>query len=175
MPEDIVDSLRAMKRQEEEDERSARQEILDKIARNDEAKQKEIDRIKNELKGNIKRKADETPLHELVIAKKPRVVNDGKDENDNDSEEDEAEDEEEDEEEEWQREAAAQLAAEAEEERQRQEEQRKREEAEKQQQRELEAEAQHAQATRSINMPTKVDLSIEEAKALFKVSIFRFG
>ncbi|KAF7776168.1 hypothetical protein Agabi119p4_4561 [Agaricus bisporus var. burnettii] len=161
-PDSVVDSLRVMKRQEEEEEQNARQEMLDKATRSDEAKQKEIDRIKNELKGTVKRKADEeTPLHELVIAKKSRVDNE---KNDDDSEEDE----EEDEEEEWQREAAAQLAAEAEEERRRQGEERKREEAEKQQQRELEAEAQRAEATRSINMPAKVDLSIEEAKALFK-------
>lgn len=161
-----------MRLQEEQDEQMAQQRILEKANRDSEAKQKGIDRIKNELKGTVKRKAEETPLYELVMAKKAKVDNDGKDETDSDGDEDEDED---DEEEEWQREAAAQLAAEAEEERQRQEEQKKREEVEEQKQKELEAEAQRAQATRSINMPTKVDLSIDEAKALFKVSIDWFA
>lgn len=160
VPDEIKVAVAAMKRQEEEDEQRAQQETLKKATQVEEAKRAEIDRIKQEMKGVIKRKADqETPLDELVIAKKARV------------EEEDGEDSEEDEEEEWQREAAIQLAAEAEEERKRQEQEKKRKEAEQQQQQELEAEAQRAEAARLINMPTKVDLSIEEAKALFKVGI----
>ena len=66
----------------------------------------------------------------------------------------------------WQREAAAQLAAEAEADERRkkeEEEERKREEAE-----ELNRKAKE-KGSLTINMPARVDLSIEEAKALFKV------
>lgn len=163
-PGDILELVAAMEQQEKEDKQKAQQDMLDKAARAEETKQMEVDRIKKEMKGIIKRKADEeTPLDELVIAKKARVE---------DEDEDEDEDEgssEEDEEEEWQREAAAQLAAEAEEEHKRQEEERKRKE-EEERQKEKETEMQRVQAAGLINMPEKVDLSIEEAKALFKVS-----
>ncbi|KAG5646569.1 hypothetical protein DXG03_002872 [Asterophora parasitica] len=106
----------------------------------------EVQRIKEEVL--VKRKAeDNVPLDEVVISKKARVE-------DEEEEEDESD---ESEEEDWQREAAAQLAAEAEEERVRKEEEAAR-------LKEAEAQAKRTQ----LNMPERVDLSIEEAKALFK-------
>ncbi|KAF5321365.1 hypothetical protein D9619_001107 [Psilocybe cf. subviscida] len=101
-----------------------------------------------------KRKAEESvPVDEVVINKKSKV-----DEEAEDAEDDDESEEEEEEEEEWQREAAAQLAAEAEEEKQLAEE------------REMEAklEAQRLKETIEAAIPQRVDLSIEEGKALFK-------
>ncbi len=162
IPDEIASAVTAMENQEKEDELKSQQDMLDRVAEAEEVKQAQVDRIKKEMKGTIKRKPDEEmALDELVIAKKARV----------DAEEDEEESEEEseeDEEEEWQREAAAQLAAEAEEERKRQEEEQKRKEEEEKRQKD-EAEEQRAQAAGRFNMPEKVSLSIEEAKALFKV------
>ena len=86
------------------------------------------------------------------------------DASDGTSDEDE-EEEESEEEEEWQREAAAQLAAEAEEEKRRQEEEKVLQEEEA---RKLK-EAEKQKGSTQLNMPERVDLSIDEAKALFKV------
>ncbi|KAF8175377.1 hypothetical protein BJ912DRAFT_1024508 [Pholiota molesta] len=98
-----------------------------------------------------KRKAEEAvPVDEVVISKKTKV------EEEEEEEEDEDEDEEE---EEWQREAAQQLAAEAEEEKKRAEERAKEEELE----------AQRTKEAIEAAIPARVDLSIEEGKALFKV------
>lgn len=94
-----------------------------------------------------KRKAmDAQPSEGVVLNKKARV-----------EEEEESSEEEEEEEEGWQREAVKQLAAEAEEERIRTLE------------REKEAELE-AQQIREQAIPQRMDLSIEEGKALFKVS-----
>jgi len=103
-----------------------------------------------------KRKAEEpVPVDEIVVSKKARV--------EDEPEEDDVEDSESEEEEEWQREAAEQLAAEAEEERKRVEEEEKRE---------VEMETKRARAAAEIVMPQRVDLSIEEGKALFKVCVY---
>ncbi|CAA7259746.1 unnamed protein product [Cyclocybe aegerita] len=103
-------------------------------------------------KDKAKRKADESvPLDEIVVNKKAKV----EDEAEEDDEESDSDEEEED----WQREAAAQLAAEAQEERKR---------AEMENGREAEQEAQRARAAADIVIPERVDLSIEEGKALFK-------
>lgn len=107
---------------------------------------------------NSKRKA-QTSLDgdEAAVNKRVKLEDDDDDDDDGDDDEESEED--------WQRQAAAQLAAEAEEERKRVEA-----EAEK----EKEAETQRARAAAEIIMPQKVDLSVEEGKALFKVSsIFR--
>jgi hypothetical protein len=161
IPDEIVDAVAEIELKEKEDERKAQQEMLDKAARDEEAKQLEVDRIKKEMKGVIKRKADEeTLLDEFVTSKKTKVESE---------DEDAEESEEEGEEEEWQREAAAQLAAEAEEERKR------RIEEEEIKKKEAEADVQRTEAAGLINMPAKVDLSIEEAKALFKVRSHNFG
>jgi hypothetical protein len=99
-----------------------------------------------------KRKAEEAvPVDEVVISKRTKV-----EEEEEEEEEDEDEDEEE---EEWQREAAQQLAAEAEEEKKRAEERAKEEELE----------AQRTKEAIEAAIPARVDLSIEEGKALFKV------
>ncbi|KAI5120418.1 hypothetical protein M0805_006919 [Coniferiporia weirii] len=136
------------KKMEEEDERKRAVEM-------------EIERIKKEVGAVGKRKAigEPEPLGEVVVTKKARVE---EEEEEGEGEEDsESEDEMED----WQREAAAQLAAEAEEEehrRKEEEEQKKREEEEELKRKEKE------RGVSAINMPNRVDLSIEEAKALFK-------
>ncbi|KDR83759.1 hypothetical protein GALMADRAFT_236117 [Galerina marginata CBS 339.88] len=101
--------------------------------------------------GNVKRKAEETvPLDEVVINKKAKV--------EDKDEEEESEDDTEEGDEEWQHEAAEQLAVEAKEERKRAEERRKDEESA----------AQRAREAANIVIPHRVDLSIEEGKALFK-------
>ena len=137
-----------MKSIEREDEKKAQTELLTHAAEAE--KQIEVNRVEQETERVTKRKADEeTPLDEIVVSKKVRK------ESDKDSE-----DSEEEEEEEWQREAAAQLAVEAAEECRRQEEK--------------EVDQRQTEETKTvqnvIKMPIKVDLSIDEAKALFKVS-----
>ncbi|KXN90242.1 Endoplasmin [Leucoagaricus sp. SymC.cos] len=159
IPDEIANVVAQMELKRKEDEQKAQQDLLTQKAQAEEARQVEVDRIKKEMKGIIKRKADEEMLlGELVVSKKAKV----------ESEEEDEEDSGEDEEEEWQREAAAQLAAEAEEERKWQQEEKNRQEEEELRQREMEAEVQRVQTAGLINMPSKVDLSLDEAKALFK-------
>ncbi|PSS05370.1 hypothetical protein PHLCEN_2v3859 [Hermanssonia centrifuga] len=162
VPEEIKAAVEALEKEEEE--KKVREEEEAKVKAEEEAKRleverlAEIERIRTEVQDMVvKRKADEAvPMDEVVISKRARVE---------EEEEEEDEDEEEDsDEEEWQKEAAAQLAAEAEQEKQRQKEEEKRLEEERA--RELvEAEAQK---NRPLTMPERVDLSVEEAKALFK-------
>ena len=103
--------------------------------------------------------SDRSEAADSLSTKKARV------EEEEDEDEDEVETSDEEEEEEWQREAAAQLAAEAEEtERMKQqEEKREREEQEELKRKEKE------RGNLAISMPNRVDISIEEGKALFKV------
>jgi hypothetical protein len=117
----------------------------------------EVERIKGEVQAMVKRKAEGelVPIDEVIITKKVRVDQDEQDEQDSESDE-----------EEWQREAVAQLAAEAEAEKKRVEDMERAQQA-------AEEEAQRSQAAQ-INMPERVDLSLEEAKALFKVSVLSF-
>lgn len=116
----------------------------------------EIERIKSEVQEAVKRKVEDAPVDEVVISKKARVEDVDEDEDSGD----------ESEEEDWQREAAAQLAAEAEEEKTRVEEENKRAREE------AEQDASNVKETPQLNMPARVDLSVEEAKALFKVCVF---
>ncbi|KAJ7667986.1 Hsp90 protein-domain-containing protein [Mycena polygramma] len=142
VPEEIKAAVEALEKEEREKEATA-------LAPTDVSR--EIDRVKSEVADAVKRKAEEPiPMDEVVITKKAKVETSA----------DES-DESEEEEEEWEKEAAAQLAAEAEEEKQRVEEETKRlkDEAEAENQRLLAAQ---------LNMPKRVDLSVEEAKALFK-------
>ncbi|KAF5393835.1 hypothetical protein D9757_000038 [Collybiopsis confluens] len=104
----------------------------------------EVERVKAEITENAKRKAAETELDQLSVTKKAKV----------ETEENEEGDDEESEEEDWQREATAQLAVEAEEEAEREA-------------KAVEEEFQRAKEAQIV-MPDKVDLSLEEAKALFK-------
>lgn len=143
VPEEIKDAVEKLDRGEHE-----RREQVDREA------VMEIERVKGEIQGASKRKQDVNVSHEEVtVTKKARI--------EEEDQEDEGEESDESEEEDWQREAAAQLAAEAEAERVRLKEEAAREK------REAEAEARRAQ----INMPDRVELSLEEGKALFKVGI----
>lgn len=103
---------------------------------------------------NSKRKAEVSLDGD--INKKAKVDDDEDDEDETSEDED------------WQRQAAEQLAAEAE-----AEGERKRVEAEMEKERDLEV--QRTRAAAEIIMPQKVDLSIEEGKALFKVSLVFFA
>ncbi|THH19791.1 hypothetical protein EW146_g1461 [Bondarzewia mesenterica] len=157
VPDEIKEAVETLEATEEEErvrqqEEKAQQEEEEakKVAME---RDKEIKRIKAEVEGVVKRKADQDiPMDEVVVSKKARV-------DDEASEEEEEESEESEEEEEWQREAAAQLAAEAEEEKRLQEEEEKRVKEE---------EAKSNESKPQLNMPERVDLSIEEGKALFK-------
>lgn len=157
IPEEIKDVV--AKLEEEEREKEATKAS---IKPNDDHEQKvtaaaaAVDGTEGETKRKIV--DDPEPLDEIVVSKKPRIE-DADDENEDEDDEDEEP------EEEWQKEAAAQLAAEAEEEehRRREEERQKLEEQEELKRKEKEKGAP------IINMPNRVDLSIEEAKALFKV------
>lgn len=165
VPEEIKDAVESFERAEEhESTQKQQQEAKDKEVEKlgfEEEQEQELKRIKTEMQGIVKRKAEEPQLlDEVVISKKARV-----EEEDEGEEEEEGEDDDESEEEEWQREAAAQLAAEAEEEKRRlEEEARFIQEAE-----DLEAKKMQENEKSQLNMPDRVDLSIEEAKALFKV------
>jgi transcription elongation regulator 1 len=169
VPEEIKDAVAQLEREEREAEEEKKRKEDEETVRAEERKRLEVERIKAEVKDAVgKRKAEETvPVDELVISKKPRV--DGAAEDDDAEGEEDEEDEDEDDEsdmEDWQREAAAQLAAEAEEEQRKQEEARKRQEEEEKERAKAEEETQK---NKPLNMPTRVDLSIDEAKALFKV------
>lgn len=155
VPEEIREALEQLdKDQAEKKEREGR-ELEEREKLQEQERLVEVERIKLEVQDVVKRKAEDAPIDEVVISKKARV------EDDEDEDEDSGE---ESEEEEWQRDAAAQLAREAEEEKRRvkEEEKRAKEEAEQ--------EAQKAKEAPQLNMPERVELSIEEAKALFKVS-----
>jgi hypothetical protein len=108
--------------------------------------------FQNELttgKSHHKRKADEPDSADKVVSKKAKLHESHDSESDSDEEE-----------EEWRSKAAEQLAAEAEEIQKLKEEEQKIQDLE---------EAQRAFAANEIVMPRTVDLSLEEAKALFKV------
>jgi hypothetical protein len=108
---------------------------------------------------NSKRKAEISLVgDETVVNKRAKINDDDDDDGDNDGETSEDED--------WQRQAVEQLAAEAEEERKR---------VEAEMEKEREEEVQRVRAAAEIIMPQKVDLSIEEGKALFKVSLTLFA
>ncbi|OAX43511.1 HSP90-domain-containing protein [Rhizopogon vinicolor AM-OR11-026] len=164
IPDEIKDAVEALERAEEhenaqaEQQQQAKEKEVEKLSFEE---AQELKRLKTEMQGIAKRKAEEPqPIDELVISKKARVE---EDEDEDEGEEDGDEDEE-SEEEEWQREAAAQLAAEAEEEQKRLEEEADvAKEAE-----EAEAKKMQEKERSQLNMPERVDLSVEEAKALFK-------
>jgi transcription elongation regulator 1 len=142
IPEDIRDAVRAL---DEEEAVAERQKHLNM----------EVERVKSDAGRTLaKRKAD-TLATSATAAKKPKPGADADDDDSDDSEE----------EEEWQKEAAAQLAAEAE-----AAEQQKREEKERQAEEARMARREMEEKAAQLNLPRREDLSIEEAKALFKVS-----
>lgn len=154
VPDEIKDAVELLDKEEEK----VRAKEAQEQTRNDaEAEQeREIERVRMEVQEVVKRKVgDISPSDETVISKKPRV----EDEVETKPEAVEStDDDEESEEEDWQREAAAQLAKEAEEEKKRQEEEEKAREVQK-----------AKESVPQLHMPDRVDLSIEEGKALFKV------
>ncbi|TFK55688.1 hypothetical protein OE88DRAFT_1731350 [Heliocybe sulcata] len=155
VPEEIREAVEALEKEEVDSLNRASPD-----SKENEEVMREVKRVKKEAQEAAKRKAEEAvPVDEVVITKKAKVEEAEEDEDDE-------EEEEESEEEEWQREAAAQLAAEAEE-----EEKRRKEEEEDRKKAEAEEEAERAKLAASmpqLSMPDKVDLSIDEAKALFK-------
>ncbi|KAJ7283667.1 Hsp90 protein-domain-containing protein [Mycena rebaudengoi] len=143
VPDEIKAAVDLLDKQEKEKDQQA-----SAAAGNDE-EEREIARIKKEVM--VKRKAEEpVPIDEVVVTKRVKTDADETEEESGESDE-----------EEWQQEAAAQLAAEAEVEKTRAEEAAKALKAEE------EAESQRLLAAQ-LNMPKRVDLSVEEAKALFK-------
>lgn len=159
IPDEIKDAVALL---EEEEEENKQREAEEALAKADQERLTELERIKTEVHDAVgKRKAEEpVPMDEIVISKKARVE-DGDEEGDDEDDEDDEDSDMED----WQREAAEQLAKEAEEEKKRLEEEKQREEEEKAR----ELKAAEIQKGRPLNMPDRVDLSTEEAKALFKV------
>ena len=163
IPDEIKEAVEALEKEE--------QEAAEMLIREqeEEAARVETERVKAQIaKETAKRKAqDPVPVDEVVISKKARVDDEPEDEEMD--EEDEDSDDDDEEEEEWQKEAAAQLAAEAEE-----HEKQKREEEEAEQKRIKDEETlKEEYKTNQLNMPAKVDLAPEEAKALFKVRLLR--
>ncbi|KAK0468346.1 Hsp90 protein-domain-containing protein, partial [Desarmillaria tabescens] len=155
VPEEIKDALEKFEQEEakavEESKLKAKREEEEAMKRAEEERAREVERIKAEVQNMVKRKAQsDVPVDEVVVSKKPKL--DQTDEEDN---------EESEEEEDWQKEAAEQLAAEAEAERKRQEE-------EALKAKELAEQEAKALQDKKIKIPDRVDLSIEEGKALFK-------
>ncbi|KAL5521253.1 hypothetical protein ACEPAG_9176 [Sanghuangporus baumii] len=160
VPEEIKDAVAQMEREEREKEEKESHKRPPEQQERRLSVEKEIERVKNEVEVDVvaKRKAKSEPVTEVSLSKKARVE-DADEEQDTVSGEDEEE-----EEEEWQREAADQLAREAEE-----AEQRRKEEEEVQLREEAELKRkENEKGNLAINMPNRVDLSIDEAKALFK-------
>ncbi|EIW76097.1 hypothetical protein CONPUDRAFT_130448 [Coniophora puteana RWD-64-598 SS2] len=160
VPDEIKGALEVL----ENGERAQREHAGSRMMQDEgEEHRREIERVKSEVQDAVKRKAeDAVPVEVEVVSKRARVEEEKDDEDDEDDEDDDDDDDsEESEEEEWQKEAAAQLAAEAEEERQRREEEARLE-------REAEDAAKQAEERARLNMPNRVDLSLDEAKALFK-------
>lgn len=160
VPDEIKDAVELLEKQEEDDKVRAGRPAQEETQMDVEAEQeREIERVRMEVQEVVKRKVEDISLSDdIVISKKPRV----EDQVGSKVEEaDDTDDGEESEDEDWQREAAAQLAKEAEE-----EEKRQREEDEK---------AEEARKTKEnvpqLTMPDRVDLSLEEGKALFKVCL----
>jgi len=147
VPEEIESDLKAFEQQERE------REVM--LTRNEPDGENDLENsqdetTKHEGRKSVKRKVDHSvPLDEVEIMKKAKFGEEEESEESDASEED------------WQREAAAQLAEEAAEERQR---------VEEEQRRAKEAEAE-AKRTIAVDIPQKVNLSLDEAKALFKVKV----
>ncbi|KAI0254742.1 Hsp90 protein-domain-containing protein [Lactifluus subvellereus] len=157
VPDEIKEAVELLEKQEEDDKVRIGGGSHEEAQRNaDVEQQREIERVRMEVQEVVKRKVEDiSPLDEIVISKKPRVGDQTEDEA---GEAEGTEDDEESEEEDWQKEAAAQLAKEAEEaKRKQQEEDERAEEA-----------RQVKESAPQLPIPDRVDLSIEEGKALFK-------
>jgi hypothetical protein len=152
VPPEIADAVKALDQQEKAPEHAPRAE--------------KGDTVKAKVAKEGKRKLDEVVAIDEVVSKKAKVEEEGDDEGS--GEEDGSEDDDE-EMEDWQREAAEQLAREAEEEAIRREEEAKQQEEEERKAKEEAEKAKNEGALPKLNMPERVDLSLDEAKALFKV------
>lgn len=159
VPDEVKEAVETL----EKEEQDAADRFI--IKQEGEAARIETERVKAQIaKETAKRKArDPVPVDEVVISKRARVDDEPEDEEMDEKDEDSDADDEE--EEEWQKEAAAQLAAEAEE----HERQSKEEEEAEQKRIKDEETLKEEYKTKQLNMPAKVDLGPEEAKALFKV------
>lgn len=163
VPEEIKEAVAKLEDEEKEKEEDEKRRLAEEEDKKRIAKEAEVERVKRDLKEGKqpKRKAmdDVQPVEELEVSvKKARVDEEEEDEGSEEDSDDEME--------EWQREAVAQLAAEADEEeriRREEEERRKAEEEEELRRKEKE------KGMPSLNMPARVELSLDEAKALFKV------
>jgi hypothetical protein len=151
-PKEIMEALSALEAQERLDETGSNR-----------VTELEIERVKAEVQEMVKRKAeDAVPGAEMAGQKRAKFASDaGEESDDGDTDE-----------EDWQREAAVQLAKEEEEHRKRldEEENRAKEKAMKEKE---EKEVLNTKA-KELNMPSRVDLSLDEAKALFMVLSFVF-
>lgn len=116
--------------------------------------EEEIQRVKADVQELVKRKAEDASLFQQAVSVKKLKLEDNEEAQDSDGSE----------EEDWQREAAAQLAEEARAERKKREEDEARQKAAEEEDR-----LKMAQLALQLNIPDRVDLSLEEAKALFKV------
>ncbi|RXW25137.1 hypothetical protein EST38_g706 [Candolleomyces aberdarensis] len=153
VPPEIADAVKALEQQEKAPEHTSRTEKGDTGKGNATA-------VKEG-----KRKLDEVVAIDEVVSKKAKVEEEGDEEGSDEEEDSEEEDEEM---EEWQREAVEQLAREAEEERIRKEEEAKEREEEERKAKEEAEKAKNEGGLPKLNMPQRVDLSLDEAKALFK-------
>ncbi|KAF8631941.1 hypothetical protein AX15_002109 [Amanita polypyramis BW_CC] len=158
VPDEIEDALKQL----EQDERN--KEEQSKAHPEPEGTRGEA--MDERIKETVKRKAEEAvPVEEVVITKKPRTDDSiSSEESEDDTSGGESEDDE------WQREAAKQLAAEAEEQKRKVEKQRQLEEAKKERET-ARAEEERTAERLQRQEPKQVDLSIEEAKALFKTML----
>lgn len=157
VPDGIEEEVAALEKEEEEERlRQEQAKVEEEQKKKEEEMTMEVERIKGAIREAFgKRKADGEPTKGAMVSKKPRVEDA---EDDDEGEESEEED--------WQREAAAQLAAEAEEiKRLEEEEKRLAEEEARRAEEDLKAKQ------RELNIPDKVNLSLDEAKALFKVCV----
>jgi transcription elongation regulator 1 len=171
VPDEIQEALAALEKEE--------QDLAERLSREqeEEAARIETERVKAQIaKETAKRKAqDPVPVDEVLISKRVRVdderedeeMDDGEEDGDDDGGEEDSDDDDDEEEEEWQKEAATQLAAEAEE----HERQKKEEEKAELNRIQDEEKLKEDYKTQHLNMPAKVELAPEEAKALFKVRL----
>lgn len=127
----------------------------------------EVQRVKADVRELVKRRAEDG-ASESHATKKIKLVGGGEEEEEEDSDDsDDGDGDEEGEEEDWERGAAEQLAEEA-----RIEQKKREEEAQEQKEREVAADKIRQEKAKTIfNVPDRVDLSLDEGKALFKVRV----
>ncbi|KAI0307113.1 hypothetical protein B0F90DRAFT_1622551, partial [Multifurca ochricompacta] len=158
VPDEIKEAVKLLETQEDDDTLPVGKEALEKALRDAEADQeREIERVRMEVQEVVKRKAEDTsPVDEIINSKRPRMKK--QEEHVEDVEVTEGDGESEGEE--WLKEAAAQLAKGAEEEKGNQQA--------AEQEQDVEQAPKPRESALQPPIPDRVDLSIEEGKALFK-------